>query len=476
MLAEPWLKDTNSLRQDALKLADDSDPRVRFQAALSLAPMQADEVQALSHIALAGAEDIWSRRAVAIASGAIVDRLLSTLLQEPSWWQDGISAGEEALLGELSQLVGKASEEGRLAKILQNIVALPAGGKESQVQRVVLKSLLGAMKLRGITVESLAGAAQDDSLAAGLQTVFSLAQDDAQDAQAQLAIRLQALALLGYDSQALPVLTRLVADTAVQQVRLAAIGALAIRDEIEPWPALLEQFAAESPAFRGAVLSAAVRRSGRVNLLLDAIEDGRIKPAEIDRATAGQLTRFRDKTIRSRAKKLLAAAVPADRQAVLADYQTALQLVSDPKRGKEVFRKQCATCHRVADVGVKVGPDIGDNYAKTKEQLLADIIQPNRAIDSNYMGYLVLTEAGQSFSGLLAAETSTSLTLHQEEDKRVTFSKDEVEELRSTGASLMPDGLEKNIPHQDMADLLSFLKNWRYLDGLTPYTDEVQEK
>ena len=41
--------------------------------------------------------------------------------------------------------------------------------------------------------------------------------------------------------------------------------------------------------------------------------------------------------------------------------------------------------------------------------------------------------------------------------------------MQSTGMSLMPVGLEKNIPHQDMADLVSFIKNWRYLDGKTPY-------
>ena len=45
----------------------------------------------------------------------------------------------------------------------------------------------------------------------------------------------------------------------------------------------------------------------------------------------------------------------------------------------------------------------------------------------------------------------------------------QVDELQSTGISLMPDGLEKNITIAEMADLLSFLKNWRYLDGTVPF-------
>lgn len=60
------------------------------------------------------------------------------------------------------------------------------------------------------------------------------------------------------------------------------------------------------------------------------------------------------------------------------------------------------------------------------------------------------------------------MTLQQEENKTVTLAKDQVEEIQASGLSLMPVGLEKNISHQQMADLIAFLKNWRYLDGLTP--------
>jgi hypothetical protein len=45
----------------------------------------------------------------------------------------------------------------------------------------------------------------------------------------------------------------------------------------------------------------------------------------------------------------------------------------------------------------------------------------------------------------------------------------QIDELQSTGVSLMPDGLEKNITVAEMADLLDFLKNWRYLDGSIPF-------
>jgi putative heme-binding domain-containing protein len=71
-------------------------------------------------------------------------------------------------------------------------------------------------------------------------------------------------------------------------------------------------------------------------------------------------------------------------------------------------------------------------------------------------------------TGILATETSTSVTLKQPEGKTVTIPRDEIEELKNNRVSLMPAGLERAITPQQMADLISFLKNWRYLDGQTP--------
>ena len=180
---------------------------------------------------------------------------------------------------------------------------------------------------------------------------------------------------------------------------------------------------------------------------------------------------------RSRATKLLADTVPADRKQVLADYQVALKLKATPQAGELIFRKQCATCHRIGKIGHNVAPDIADSRSKQPSQLLTHILQPNRVIDSNYISYSVITNEGQVLTGILVTETSTSITLRQAEGKEVTLLRSQVEALRSNGVSMMPEGLEKNISHQQMADLISFIKNWRYLDGQTPLSpgSELEE-
>jgi putative heme-binding domain-containing protein len=113
---------------------------------------------------------------------------------------------------------------------------------------------------------------------------------------------------------------------------------------------------------------------------------------------------------------------------------------------------------------------------KQPEQILTDILQPNRAIDANYISYTVITADGQVLTGVLASETGASITLKQQEGKTVTLARDEIEVLQSNGVSLMPEGLEKDIPPQAMADLIAFIKNWRYLDGRTPLGGEGERE
>ena len=74
---------------------------------------------------------------------------------------------------------------------------------------------------------------------------------------------------------------------------------------------------------------------------------------------------------------------------------------ADAARGRAVFAKHCATCHRIAGLGTDIAPDISDSRERTPEQLLTDILQPNRAIDANYFSYTAVTTNGQVHTGIL---------------------------------------------------------------------------
>jgi putative heme-binding domain-containing protein len=153
----------------------------------------------------------------------------------------------------------------------------------------------------------------------------------------------------------------------------------------------------------------------------------------------------------------LASSISPDREKVLESYHAVTSMPGDRIRGKAVFAKACATCHRLQDMGHEVGPDLAALSNKSPEYLLTEILAPNKNVDARYVEYLAVTRAGRVFTGILANETATSVTLRGQEAKEQVLLRSELEELRSTGKSLMPEGLEKDLSRQDLADVLAYL-------------------
>jgi putative heme-binding domain-containing protein len=167
--------------------------------------------------------------------------------------------------------------------------------------------------------------------------------------------------------------------------------------------------------------------------------------------------KVRNKVLAERAQRVLAGAVPANREKTIARYQASLQLVGDRRHGAALFKQHCLACHAVQGMGHRVGPDLSGATAKSKETLLIDLLDPSRQVSPDQIAYTLATDDGQVFSGLLVAETGTSVTLRRAEGLEVTVLRSQIEELRAGGKSLMPDGLEQHLTEQDVADLLEFL-------------------
>jgi putative heme-binding domain-containing protein len=255
-----------------------------------------------------------------------------------------------------------------------------------------------------------------------------------------------------------------------QSLRARAARALAEHPGEELSETLLSLYPDQTPVVRAAIREALCSQPASATALLEGVQTGAISRAELGANVDARLRQHRDESVRKLAEKLLAAEVPAERKAVLADYQQSLTLTPDVLAGKALFRQHCATCHHIGDVGVDVAPDISDSRVKTAAQLLTDILNPNQAIDNNYVSYTVVMNDGNVHTGLIASETSSSVTLRQPENKTVTLLRADIESLRSSGISLMPEGFEKHFSYQQFADLIGFVKNWRYLEERIPGT------
>jgi len=420
-------------------------------------------------------DDVWLRRAFQLAIRGDCIELLQCAYSIA--WRHNIrqAAGHTELIRELAYRVGSRESDEHAASALK--LALSAKSRPDSVSPqplALLDGLARGLSSRKSSLSKIAASGLNEgemkALTDWAAAALVMAKDVARDAAARISV-INLLATLPHAKDALTDLATSEPDQTIRQNTLAALA------EFSPdfdWQPLLAKFASESPAIRRAILDAVLRNPARTSLLLNELESGRIKPAELDLAQANRLSQHRDAAIKARAGKIFGSATPQDRVKALADYQPVLGMKADAQKGRAIFEKNYATCHKVGGIGVNVAPDISDSRTKTAAQLLGDILQPNRAIDSNYVAYSLLTTDGNALTGILALETATSITLRQPGDKSITIARTDIEQLKSSGISLMPEGLEKNIPPADMADLLAFIKNWRYLDGKTPLAESLR--
>jgi putative heme-binding domain-containing protein len=213
------------------------------------------------------------------------------------------------------------------------------------------------------------------------------------------------------------------------------------------------------------VTDALLSRPASAKQLLKAIAAGTLPASALDAARRQQLLTSPDAELRAAATSAFGGAASSDRQKVIAAYRDAAKSPGDPERGRVVFVKLCSACHFLQAVGNRLGPDLAALGNKPPEYLLNEILDPNRNLDSRYVEYTAQTADGRTFSGLLAAETATAVTVRAADGKEQTIRRADLEALRSSGRSLMPEGLEKDIPVSAMADLLAYLATFGTAGG-----------
>src|SRR5262249_52901500 len=153
-------------------------------------------------------------------------------------------------------------------------------------------------------------------------------------------------------------------------------------------------------------------RPVRLTALLDRIEKKEILPGQLEPFRVEQLRNHPNPEIRRRAQSSLVTVAASDRRKIVEAYRSVLDWPADATRGKAVFKKTCTTCHRLENEGTEVGPDLNAALRnKSREALLHDILDPSKEVDPRYINYIVTTRAGRILTGLIAAETASSITL-----------------------------------------------------------------
>jgi len=281
----------------------------------------------------------------------------------------------------------------------------------------------------------------------------------ANTATADQARRVDAIRLLALDhvTDRTALLQSLVDARQPDAVQSAAITALGQRPGRPIGTFLIRKWPQLTPAARSDAADTLLNDESRTWLLVDAMKSGTVQRWTLNFDQKRQLIMNDNEQIRTAARALLEED-PRQRGQTVQRYAAALDLAGDPARGEQVFATVCVTCHAIGGRGGDLGPDLVTVRHRPPLLLLGDILLPSQAIAQKYETYIVERTSGKTQSGVLAAQTPTSITLRQGSAQQVTIPRSEIRKMTLSPQSAMPADLDKLITPEQMADLLAFLR------------------
>ena len=480
--AEPFLGVEPAILEQAIQLTSDVDPRVRLQAALSLGELNGDRaLDALAKLAAEQGGDPWFATAIISGASKSADRLIDKLI--PANATAALSAGASAILHNLAATIGAARKEDQLAALLTKCASLSdtqqeirnsllqglaegltrakKGAFTSTTGRAALSQLLlhhrDAVRTSAIQLAGLLSFTDSPEMKSILKEALKTALDEKQKAAPRVAALKLLRAAAGAETTS-QVLT-LVASREPLEVQLAAIETIGASADAPLSDKLIDRFAGLSPTAQSTMLDILFARKDRIVRLVSALEESRLSPADLPSLRRAQLLEHSDTNLRDRAKAILAMSPSVDRQQVISNYQTALAGEHDLKKGKEAFEKHCAKCHQLGKTGASVGPDLDSVRSRPLESLLLDVLDPSGVVNPKFRTYNVVTQDGRVLTGLLLDESATTITLAREKDQRDVILRIDIEEIRASAKSLMPEDLEKSVSPQELASLLAYVRD-----------------
>lgn len=212
-----------------------------------------------------------------------------------------------------------------------------------------------------------------------------------------------------------------------------------------------------SEAVRGLAASAL----GAKRLL--ALAQSQRLAADVRLLAGGLLSKSGDEAVRRTAASVLPRPATADARP-LPPLDELAAARGDAQRGQVLFHTQatCGNCHRVAGAGKAVGPDLSEIGDKlSREAMLTSILDPSAAISHHYETHHALLSSGQVVSGVLVSQTDDSVTLRTAAAIDRTLAREELEELRKSEVSLMPEGLHQLVDAPELIDLVEYLLTLR---------------
>ena len=445
------VSDAPTIRKKLLSMTDDPSLHVRYQLAFSLGEFDGSApLSALTALLLSDGTDHWVRFAVLSSLRDRAGVVFETLVTDPAVDEQ---VHRQKTLVALARQIGAAAQEHEIAAFARSLNCLSAD--DGVLKDTLVKALVDR---QSSTMRSQILMAGGSVLQRHFANLLAAAKQRAVDEMVSTDERSTATRTLGLgtlgDNQQL--FAKLLGIQQPPSIQMAAMEALAGFGDPKVADLILTAWPRISPQLRAQGTETLLSRNSWLTTFFAAVENGQIARSDVDPARISLLRKHPDQHIRQQVERIFHN-IPSRRADIISDYQQALLLDGDSIRGKQVFKKVCSACHKLDGVGTATGAELAAIRNRAPSEVLLNILDPNREVKPKFVSYVIQTSDGRVVTGMIASESATGLVLHRPDGTEAAIQRTEIEALSSTGLSFMPEGLEKNLDLQAMADLLKYL-------------------
>lgn len=525
--AEPWVRAWGvriagnqhqigaETRNSIAKLANDPTPEVRLQVAIVSNKVEGIDAPNLLLQVLAHSGDdkiipkvVWQNllphlakdaaKVVSLASDKELSKSKGVILLLPRM-VDRVLAETKPDAGLLSTLVSLLVEGGddcreSCEKCFDTLASKMQTGELSKEEGQRVRDSLASV------VELVRNRGRDDSLYAPATLVAAMGMEDdsllevvswVNDTKQSEKIRAGALRVLisrGVKDSGKMAAKLLVNNDTPKSLRQEVMRLLVSSSDSSLGPILADAYESQEPDLKPQIIELLTSRFTWSSALIEAINAKKIPSNVVNANQIRKMLQSKDEKLAS-----LVASIwgnvrlerdPMRDEIIAAARKTIRSGKGDPHKGVAVFNKVCGQCHKMYGEGQEVGPDITLNGRSSFEQLLSNVFDPSRTIGASYQARTVLTTDGRVISGLLAEDNERRVVLKVQGGKQEVIPRGDIEEFSISKLSLMPEGLEKQLTAEELADLFAYItldkpptdKEARLIPGAAPTKSRESEE
>jgi putative heme-binding domain-containing protein len=249
-----------------------------------------------------------------------------------------------------------------------------------------------------------------------------------------------------------------------QRINTIAAKGLALDDNPESAKLVIKNFGRFRGTDRPEIVAAMVSRKSFASELVNAIAKGTIAKSYLTAFDARQIRSFGDEDLNKRLADAWGETreSPQDRRIameklhkVLAEQD--LEAVNLSK-GRVVFAELCGKCHRMYGEGQKIGPDLTGSNRSNLDYLVENVIDPSAVVQADYRVSILMMEDGRILNGVVVSKNDRTLSL-QTQTELLVVNRDEIEEIKQTSQSPMPEGQLDLLSPAQIRDLFAYLRH-----------------